>query len=429
MALERFVAELVAATRLEAKAWLVDPSGGVAGELERLLAQASELSLEGAGPREWWSELVARIDDGRAAGKPTDDAINLLTSHSSKGLEWPVVVALGLWRDLKPVSARGLRLIPDARGEPQVYFDGGSVPTDTKDARERERLRELVRLLYVTLTRPRRALVLPWAEGFGGKPKGASFAELWGAELAEVAEIVVEKVGADLAVAATLGGEAVVVLDVAMSEGREAAVALPARVLPHQLAHKPDLARQARHESALDEAVSSRASSEDAIEYGLWWHETLEFVPWEADADVLENYARTRLELARAAWFGARAETEWVKLLASRAWRQMTKPRWTRLAELAVFAPLDETAWMDGVIDLVLHDAEARELWVVDWKTNRRRAMETEAEFLARLAEEYAPQLHAYGRSLAAMFPGCEVRRLVYGTAVGEWIEVAPAEA
>jgi hypothetical protein len=64
------MAELVAATRLEAKAWLVDPSGGVAGELERLLARASELSLEGAGPREWWADLVARIDDGRAAGKP-----------------------------------------------------------------------------------------------------------------------------------------------------------------------------------------------------------------------------------------------------------------------------------------------------------------------------------------------------------------------
>lgn len=431
VALESFVAELVAATRLEAKAWLVDPSGGVAGELERLLAQASQLSLEGAGPREWWSELVARIDDGRAAGKPTDDAINLLTSHSSKGLEWPVVVALGLWRDLKPVSARGLRLIPDASGEPQVYFDGGSVPAETKEARERERLRELVRLLYVTLTRPRRALVLPWAEGFGGKTKGASFAELWGADLREVAEIeaaelLTDAVGAEMPDEEDSGGD--VPDEFGGAEGGVQAAALPARVLPHQLAHRPDLARQARHESAVDEPVSPRASSEDAIDYGLWWHETVEFAPWEADADELEAYARMRLALARASWFGGRAEAEWARLVASEAWQVVVDPRWTRLAELAVFAPLGDSTWMDGVLDLVLHDPAAGEVWVVDWKTNRRRATETDAECMVRLAEEYAPQLRAYGRSLAAMFPGCAVRRLVYGTAVGEWIEVTPVE-
>jgi len=157
-------------------------------------------------------------------------------------------------------------------------------------------------------------------------------------------------------------------------------------------------------------------------------HETLEFVPWEGDTEALENYAQARLALAHASWFGERAETEWAKLRAGEAWGELADARWTRLAELAVFAPLDDSAWMDGVIDLVLHDAEAREVWVLDWKTNRRRALETEAECLGRLAEEYAPQLHAYGCSLASLFPACRVRCLVYGTAVGRWIEVAPVE-
>jgi len=56
VSLERFCAELVKATRLEEKIRLVDPSGGVAGELERLLAQAAERGWEGAGPRDWWRD-------------------------------------------------------------------------------------------------------------------------------------------------------------------------------------------------------------------------------------------------------------------------------------------------------------------------------------------------------------------------------------
>ena len=44
------------------------------------------------------------------------------------------------------------------------------------------------------------------------------------------------------------------------------------------------------------------------------------------------------------------------------------------------------------MIDLVLHDPAANELWIVDWKTNRRRSGESDDSVLARLATEYAPQ-------------------------------------
>ncbi len=419
VALERFCAELVKATRLEEKIRLVDPSGGVAGELERLLAQAAELGLEGAGPRDWWRELAAHLDDGRPAGKPTDDAINLLTSHSAKGLEWPVVVVLGLWREPGTFTERGLRLIPDATGQMGVFFDGASVPADTKDARERERLRELVRLLYVTLTRPRRVLMLPWAEGFGGKAKAGSFATLWGADFTEIEEM--DGVGVVESAPAMLQ-------PTKMPRAKNASVvktpvALPQRVLPHQLANKPDLTRLAMHESGLEEPVSARALTDDAVDYGLWWHETLEFMPWKGDEAAVSAHGAVRLEAAKAAGFGARAAEEWNRWLASSSRRELGNPKWARQAELSVFAPLDENAWMDGVIDLVLHDPVARQVWVLDWKTNRRRVEESDEALLSRLREEYAPQLAAYGASVKAFFPGCAVRLLVYSTAVGGWVE------
>src|SRR5207244_3806977 len=77
--LARFAHDLAAATNLAARARAVEPSGALSAELERLLAQAAELGLEGAGPRTWLRELLAGRDEGRPSGKPDDEAINLLT--------------------------------------------------------------------------------------------------------------------------------------------------------------------------------------------------------------------------------------------------------------------------------------------------------------------------------------------------------------
>ena len=98
--------------------------------------------------------------------------------------------------------------------------------------------------------------------------------------------------------------------------------------------------------------------------------------------------------------------------------------RWSRLTELVIFAPLGGTAWIDGVMDLVLHDAVAGEVWVLDWKTNRRRAGETDEELLARLVAEYSPQLQAYGRCVRSFFPGRRIRLLVYASVAGKWADV-----
>jgi len=431
--LELFATKLAEAGGLAAKAWALDPGGGIAGELERLLAHAAELGLRGAGPRDWLAELLASLDDGRPAGKPTADAINLLTAHSAKGLEWSVVIPIGLWRGLSRPPGRGLCVISDRRTGTQVFFDQSSLPGEVRESRERERLRELVRLLYVTLTRPRRALVLPWGEGFGGKPKEASFAGLWGADLEEVpvlAEPVLE-IDAGDDTGRGCAGEPEAVVSVGADDevsGGEAAAALPRRVLPHQLAeHVADMSRTVRHESGLDEPLPTR-SAEEAIDYGLWWHETMEFLPWTESAQVIASYGAMRLVVAEALGLATRAREDWERLRASAAWRELAATRWTRQAELGVLAPLNPECWMDGVIDLVLHDPQAGEVWVVDWKTNRRRSGESDDVLLARLAAEYAPQLRAYGVSLAEFFPEARVRCLIYSTAAGEWAEVSAGE-
>ena len=434
--LVRFASELSAACGLREKARRLDASGGLEGELERLLAEAATLGLEGAGPREWLRHLTEHLEDGRPAGKPESDAINLLTVHSAKGLEWPVVIAAGLWRAIGSRTEPGLRLITDAGGEPRVFFDGESLPEDTSEARQREHRRELVRLLYVALTRARSHLVIPWSGEFGGKRKqaGISFGALWGETgLLESLPALVRASGteteAEVGEVEVEAGEARTSEGVGFLEGDGAmrgvpASALPVRLLPHQLAAKPDWIREARGDSSPEEWGPVR-DNEEAIAYGLWWHETMEFMPWSEGQAACIAFADAALRRAVAAGFEERAKEELTLFFSSELFAQLCSGRWSKMAEVAVFASVGEGAWIDGVIDLVMHDAEGGVLWIVDWKTNHRRTGETDSGLLGRLTEEYAEQLRAYGECAKRFFENGAMRLWIYATAGGRTGEIA----
>jgi ATP-dependent exoDNAse (exonuclease V) beta subunit len=332
-------------------------------------------------------------------------------------LEWPVVIPLGLGRKIANRSMSGFLLVPDSSGERKVYFDGESLPEDTRQAREHERLRELVRLLYVTLTRARRHLILP-RETSGAKVGDDSFATLWGGLVEPMPEVV----AAEFAAADERPESPVVELEEPPEEGSPAP-ALPQRLLPHQLADKPDLIRALRHESLLDEPSPVRPS-EDPIEYGLWWHETMEYLPWTQTPEAVTVYSEERIGRAAKQGFEARARHEWDLFRASAVWTELLQERWSRIAELSVFAPLRPDAWIDGVIDLVLQDRPKAEVWIVDWKTNHLRRGESREAILPRLTAEYQKQLGAYGACAAGLFPGSTIRVFLYSTQAGAWAEV-----
>ncbi|MDP2138760.1 MAG: UvrD-helicase domain-containing protein [Candidatus Didemnitutus sp.] len=412
--LESFAHDLVDTCQLARKARLVDPSGALNVELERLLAQASELGLEGTGPRGWLAELLRQLEEGRPAGKPSEDAINLLTSHSAKGLEWPVVIPVGLWRTIGKREETGLRMINDAGGGSRVYFDNDSLPEEAKEARERERLRELVRLLYVTLTRARQTLVLPWGADFVRPGKG-SFLDLWAAELGGLLcleEGVLGPRPPDPAVPT--------VPQLARERISFGGVTFPRRVLPHQLSHRPDIVRSVRHESAAEEPVPW-LNLIDPLDYGKWWHETVEFLPWSGTEAEIAQHLDQALAVAETGGFAVRARAEVGLLKNSDAWRELRSGRWRILAEVSIVAPMGGAAWVDGVVDLVAHDAVAGRLLVVDWKTNLRATGESVAMFRERLRGEYAPQLEAYRQCLKPFFPRSGVEVAVYATNAGVW--------
>ena len=419
--LDRFALDIVEACGLPARARAIDASGQLEAELGELVADAATLGIEGEGVRGWRRHLLSGIDKSRPSGRASTDSVNLLTSHSAKGLEWPVVIPIGLWRPVGVREPTGFRLIPDSSGERRVYFDSESLSAATRESRDRERVRELVRLLYVTMTRARGLLALPWEQG--DAPRDGSFAALWGADFEALAVFSpVESPG----VKEFREAPEDLVIEGLPGAPRAPLPPLPRRLLPHQLSRKTDAVRAIRHESSQDEPVVSRGS-DDSIEYGLWWHETMEFLPWEASKEALESYIAFRLEAAAALGWEARGRREWELFVSGEVFGILRDSRWVRGAEVSVFAPLQSEGWIDGVIDLVLQDYEGKRLLIVDWKTNARRASESVDDFLVRLVDEYRYQLEAYGVCATSVFPGFSIQVFLYASGVGKWLEVPAA--
>ena len=86
------------------------------------------------------------------------DAVNLMTVHAAKGLEFPIVFLVNLGRGTGG-HADPIAVVPDPRGrEPLVSVDGG-LPAAETATRERD-VEETKRLLYVAATRARERLYL-----------------------------------------------------------------------------------------------------------------------------------------------------------------------------------------------------------------------------------------------------------------------------
>ncbi|QIB67045.1 UvrD-helicase domain-containing protein [Kineobactrum salinum] len=154
----------------------------------------------------WLQALAEAERDSQASGEH-EDAIQLVTHHGAKGLEWPVVVAMDLSSELKPrlwgltvapspeplsldqpLAQRRLRYWPaffgnHSTGIPVLESIAASDSGQAAMARE---IQEVKRLLYVSLTRPRDGLILtmdseknggPWMDTLGAHwmlPEGDS---------------------------------------------------------------------------------------------------------------------------------------------------------------------------------------------------------------------------------------------------------------
>ncbi len=361
--------------------YALDPHGDQrVANLLRILDTAR--ALEGTG-RQTFRALVAWLRTQRAGGyeesestvaEEDDEVVRLMTVHSAKGLEFPVVILPDLEWDRGPGTPR---LLVDRRGDaPALAGSLGAVDdvgVETQNYAEllqRETRRaeaEHLRLFYVATTRPRDHLVLPLL--FGAEPRGfaafcAPLLDDWGP------------------------ARRLVVDPAAPLPGPPPPAAVP-ELLPREAwtaAREAVLARGSRTEPVVHPGSrpGGRAERGDGVRLGALAHAALALADLAAP-DPAVAVVRAAARLGESGEPVALARRLVAHALASPVYRRAARAR-RAWHEVPVAAVVDGQL-VEGVVDLVFEEAGG--LVVVEVK-------------LAPADDAARAQLAAYGRALAA---------------------------
>ncbi len=122
--------------------------------------------------------MLRETDEGRSEAaqlrlESDAEAVQVVTIHKSKGLEYPVVFAPFLWTSGSDRQGAVVQFHDD---EGQLFLDlrGGNAPEEHLDRAAKERQAEELRLLYVAVTRARNCCVIYWGDfaGYGQSALG-----------------------------------------------------------------------------------------------------------------------------------------------------------------------------------------------------------------------------------------------------------------
>jgi ATP-dependent helicase/nuclease subunit A len=377
-------------------------------------------------------ELTERLYSG---APPQPGAIELMTVHAAKGLEWDVVILPGLgrktavdadpllhWIELPRASdGTDLLLAPIRATEQEPRCSLAAYIKRLR--RERARL-ERVRLLYVAATRARSALHLlgavpppPRPDEPPAAPRGSLLDILWPAIGAQFIALTPQSGAVEVGPAQALPpalwrlpaqwsipappvGTAMRRLALGSPRLNDApeyrwvgSTARAIGTIVHAELHRL---------SASAELPSSAAPSLAAASYGAWLAELGVAVDEHrhASARVQEALERTLAD-ARGRWLLSSAHVE-----ARSEWR-LTGMYQGRLVNV--------------IIDRMLVDEQAQR-WVIDFKTSTHEGG-AEREFVDNEAERYRPQMQRYG-ALAAQLGGEPVRLALYFPLLGVFREL-----
>jgi len=405
-------------------------------ELDDFLAVIAERSAEGVTLAELAEQLRLGLSQVNPAEEEIRDAIQLLTSHKAKGLEWQAVVVPYVFRTIESKAMPYPRVVSIEDGREIVCRDKADFASQAQAfVTERER-QQLQRLLYVMSTRAKRTLVLLDDEalfsGHAGQIRraGWSAGELLGfsdeenrsawTALPETTSLQEELV-ADESVPdeSTSESGVVALLDLSREDVRQAverASTFPRRITPHALAvHVRD---DAEPEKQIEQEDDSRtgAASGPGILYGTWWHEFVQTIPWHQPAAV---WQRKFVEAQARSPQPERAAREWELFRRSTLAQWLAEPgRLVQVEMPFLWRKTGEETCFEGVMDLAVY-TESESAWhVIDWKTNRLGPAGSDG-----LVEVYRGQIQAYVRALREML-SAEVRGSLYLTQTGEWVPV-----
>ena len=402
-------------------------------DLETLLTLAASSAANGATLADFAERLRSELERPRPVRLSDQNAIQLITAQKAKGSEWDAVIVPFLARRITGFSPRYPSIIrKPGTDEVIAALHKEDREAEIKEANTLARRQEMERLLYVALTRARRTLVLAFDRALFSPvhdrlavdsqlkylrgDKGETSCVTFDA-LPETAE----------ACAKTLASEkrntdtppplpSLTPLDEALlTRARQRAAKFTRKQNPSGYDEPNELP---------PEAVASKTTADTpATLYGSWWHTLFQHFPWESDS---AHWQKAFEALQASSPDPKRSAREWP--LLAKALREspltqfLQRPHAIVHTEYPLLWPINDESCLEGVIDLLLIDPEARRCLLLDWKTNRLTSGEE-----GKLHALYLSQVAAYWRAITVM-TGFEVEAGLFSTTLGKLLLYSTAE-
>jgi ATP-dependent helicase/nuclease subunit A len=420
---------IITTVELRDRLALISDPAKIDQSLASLLTRAAVAEMQGITLVEWATQLRRDFYRASDAAESTRNAIQILSSHKAKGLEWQVVIIPFLFHKMGFPNENYPRFVRKSHREmPRIAFKGDEDDDNLKEAIGRQNIQETERLLYVSCTRAKNTLIL--ADDldlfrFDPEKKGISFGRLLLGQ---------EQANRDLweKLPQTLDGVSPVPTqkqdELPLDNGQhDVSLALPdlksarvhaadftRRTTPHQLARYPAPGEpEERREQPAD--LSPAADIERGEVYGTWWHETMELMPWSKPVAEWNTLFVVRQKISPQP---DRAGREWKLFLESSLAGLLQKPGLSIKPETPFLWKDGPQSVIEGITDIACFDPVKKEWLIVDWKTNRLAD-----GGMTRLREIYVDQIGAYVRAWRAIFGGT-VRGGLYSTEIGQWQEL-----
>jgi ATP-dependent exoDNAse (exonuclease V) beta subunit len=395
-------------------------------DLDEFLAAIYQRGAEGAMLSELAEELRVGLEQPSAAEEEIRDAVQLLTSHKAKGLEWQTVILPYVFRSIESKKTAYPRLVQGDGGHEMIYRDKDDYAAHAKDRVQIRDRQQLERLLYVMCTRARHTLLLIDDKTlFEGQTRRSGWSA---AELLKILEGVNRVTWEALPNALTISESPVKIVEEAelptpglpsfsrakLKSALKHATDFTRRITPHALA-VPGAAESEPEVTSEREENQQRAPDNPGILYGTWWHEFMQTVPWDKPRLAWQKRFDRAFALSPQR---ERSEREWELFLKS-GLAQMLAEKSSIVQREWPFLLLEENQnCVEGVIDLAVYSARDSSWQVIDWKTNRVVGGES-----AALVDIYRGQIAAYVRALRKLL-SAEVRSSLYITQTGEWLPI-----
>jgi ATP-dependent exoDNAse (exonuclease V) beta subunit len=400
-------------------------------ELDVLLESAAAAEAEGLSLEEFADLLGANFGTEREAKAPRPGAIQLITCQKAKGLEWDAVIVPFFSRRIHTSEDDFPRIVTAPHsGQPIVAFSKGDVPVETRKELKKAEAQEMERLLYVALTRARHTLVLGVDRELYGAAPSASLTTWLRSDQGQLNQEHVSSLssaasGCRFTRAAQLAkmpkqtaNEKLAPLPEALlPAGRRRGAEFPRRYFPSSFTPtESDTGFDKRKESESEFRAKTVPSA--ATRYGIWWHELMQRIPWNANRGAWERVFQRMLPNSPDQ---SRSVREWELLRRNLSSASDFIPlqaieRLILRSEMPFLWSASERQCLEGIIDLALFEPGKNRWFILDWKTNQ--VMPDEVD---KLRAHYRPQLAAYWKAVGEISRN-NVEAAIYSTAAGALI-------